>query len=245
MDYPKLLQKTILAGLIALSGQVVMGQVRIKGTVYDRSVRFAMPGVSVLGTSGGGTVTDSAGHYSIRLPPGDSIYFSYLGKATAKFPVREIDAALPFDMSLQVAIDSLPSVFVDPRDYRMDSLQNRIEYKKVFDFETGYIPTANSGGAGMGIDMDRFFDGRANRRMQAFQQRLEQEEKDAYIDHRFTRSLVIKITGLESPALDSFMRIYRPSYELVQSCATDYEFYKYIFDWAKSFSEIWKSEHSN
>ncbi len=72
MDHLKLLQNTILTLLFACCGQLVMGQVLIKGTVYDRSQRFGLQGVSVMGTSGEGTATDSLGHYSIRLSSRDS-----------------------------------------------------------------------------------------------------------------------------------------------------------------------------
>ena len=246
---PKLLQKRLLSVAIVLvcSFQAVTGQVEIRGTVYDQSLRFAMPGVSVIGTSGGGTVTDSAGQYQLRLSSGDSIYFSYLGRATARFPVRDIVPGQPFDMSLQVAIDSLPSVYVHPRNYEADSLENRREYQKIFDYGTNYLDDMKMGrggrSMGVGIDMDMLFEGRKIRRMEAFQHRLEEEERDKYVDHRFTRYIVKKITGLEPPALDTFMRLYRPSYELIQSCQTDYEYYHYIQDWGRSFSEMWKREH--
>ncbi len=249
MDFPKLLQRNIIAVAFILAGHAALGQLEIKGTIYDRSERFPMQGVSVIGTSGYGTITDSSGHYHIKLPAGDSIYFSYLGKFTAKFPVNDIPADQPFDMSLEVAIESLPSVLVRPRDYFMDSLQNRTDYQKIFNYGgPGYLDNMKmkkNGGIGIGLDLDKLFDVASNRRELAFQQRLEEEERNNYIDHRFSRSLVKKITGLEPPALDTFMHQYRPSYEFIQSCVTDYEFYKYIFDWGKTFAEIWKNEHPN
>ena len=235
----------------AMICQVVIGQVDIKGTVYDRSAFYAMPGVSVIAASGAGTMTDSLGRYHIRLSPDDSIYFSYLGKFTAKFPVKDIPAGFPFDMSLQVSIDTLPSVFVRPKDYRQDSLANREEYRKIFDYSPNYLSNmkmpkgSRGGGMGMGFNLDMLFDGEKNRRMEAFKSRLEWEEREDYIDHRFNRALVKRITGLEAPALDSFMRIYRPSYEMIKSFETEYQYYKYIFDWGKTYSEIWKEEHPN
>src|SRR4051812_11157582 len=123
MNFPKLLRKSLLVLVSALCGRTAMAQVQIDGTVYDRSQRYPMQGVSVLGTSGVGTQTDSLGHYSIRLRATDSIYFSYLGKISAKIPVKNIDNTAPFDMSLDMPIDSLPSVFVGPRSYRQDSLE--------------------------------------------------------------------------------------------------------------------------
>jgi hypothetical protein len=220
-------------------------QVDIMGTVYDRTQHFAMPGVSVLGTSGTGTSTDSLGRYRIRLALSDSIYFSYLGKLTVKYPVKEISYPEQFDMSLQVSIDSLAPVLVKSRNYRLDSLENRREYQKIFDY--GGPDVFGNFGSGQntssGIDLDLLFSGRRNRRMLAFQSRLLYDEREKYVDHRFSPSLVRRITGLEPPALDSFMRQYRPSYEMIQSFYNDYEYYEYILRSSRYFLLVWKQDH--
>jgi hypothetical protein len=253
MDFPKFLRISMLAGLTGLCGRAAMGQTEagqgstgptlIEGTVYDGSQRIGLPGVSVMGVSGIGTATDSLGHYHIRLSSGDSIYFSYLGRTTARFPVKLVNAGQPFDMSLDVAPESLPEVFVQSRNYLMDSLATRRDYKKIFDYEPDYLTNMKSpmrgSGMGIGLDLDMLLDGRKVRRMEAFQQRLEWEERENYIDHRFTRNLVTKITGIEPPALDSFMRLYRPSYEFLQTFETEYEFDKYIRDCGKAFTAIY------
>ncbi len=233
--------------VFAISNYAITAQVLIKGVVYDRTQQFAMQGVTVMGTSGSGTVTDSTGHYSIKLPSRDSIYFSYLGKTTLKFPVSEITDNLEFDMSIDAGVDSLPSVLVWSKNYMLDSLTNRKEYGKIFDYEGGqYVDNMKSnkrGGLGIGLDMDMFFNAKSNRRILAFQQRLEQEEQQNYIDHRFTRAVVKRVTGFEPPMLDSFMVQSRPSYDFLKSFENDWEFYKYILDTSKLFAEMWKQDH--
>lgn len=227
----------------ALTG---VGQVLITGTVYDESQRYTMAGVSVLSTLGLGTKTDSAGKYRIRLALDDSIYFSYLGKSTMRFPVKEIGADRPFDMSLAVSVDSLPTVYVRGNNYLLDSLQTRKDYAKVFNYQANYLSNMKSnrrGGMGVGLNLDMFLNGKQNRRMEAFQKRLEEEEKDKFVDHRFSRAIVRRITGLDEPALDTFMVQYRPSQEFIQSCETDYEFYHYIQEWGKYFVEDWTVRH--
>lgn len=224
--------------LLACTGEDVFGQVEVKGTVYDKTRYFAMQGVSVMGTSGQGTMTDSLGRYAIRLPVTDSIYFSYLGKHTARFPVKGVMPGFPMDISLAVTIDSLPLVVVRPKVHRYDSLANRDEYRKVFDYQPDYLT-----GSG-GISLDMLLSGKKNRRMLALQRRLIEDEQDKYVDYRFNRNLVRKITGLQRPALDTFMRMYRPSYEFILNCENDYEFYKYIKDCGLYFSHTWMREHA-
>ena len=216
-------------------------QVEIRGTVYDQSQLFAMPGVSVLSSSGVGTMTDSAGHYRVVLPPNDSIYFSYLGRHTAKIPVKRVARGYPLDMSLAVRVDSLPLVVVRPKAYRYDSAENRDEYRKVFEYQPDYVVGGENGGIGFNLDM--LFNAKKNRQMLALQRRLIEEEQDKYVSYRFNRTLVKRITGLQRPALDTFMRLYRPSYQFIKNCENDYEFYKYIKDCGIYFLRLWRQDH--
>jgi hypothetical protein len=237
-----LLQKVIIFTVFILLCQAAAAQVQINGTVYERSARYGMAGVSVMSTSGAGTVTDSLGHYSIRLPVTDSISFSYQGKATQKFPVKEIPLNRPFDMSLHVDVKVLPTVVVVQRNYRLDSIENRNEYRKVFDYSPEYLATGN-GGAGVGLNLDLLFNVRKIKRMEAFRRYMEKEEREKYIDHRFNKGLVKRITGLQSPALDTFMIQYRPSYEMLQGFESEYYYLEYIKENGKFFYNTWKRNH--
>jgi len=233
-------QKFLLLFLVLLCRSAV-AQVVIKGTVYDRQARFGVPHVSVLSSSGIGTATDSLGHYSLKVPADDSIYFSYLGKVSSKFLVKKLPPDQPLDISLPVTIDSLPSVTVRQPSYHMDSLANRKEYQKVFDYDGP--PLSTPGGFGIGVSFDLIFNAKKYRSMEKLKARLEREERDKYVDHRFTKALVKRITGLTSPALDTFMVQYRPSYDQLKAFETEYEYYKYIKTFGEYFRNEWKIAH--
>ncbi len=196
-----------------------------------------------MSTSGKGTVTDSLGNYELHLTTKDSIYFSYLGKSTPKFPVKTMPLGYSFNISLAVRVDSLPLVVVRPKLYRYDSAENRDEYRKVFNYEAespiGY------GEGGVGLSLDAIFNAKKNRQMLALQQRLIEQEHDKYVDYRFNKILVKKITGLQKPELDTFMRLFRPTYEFIRNCENDYEFYKYIKDCGVYFTQAWRREHNS
>lgn len=225
---------------LVLLGLGASAQVMVRGTVYERSARYGMSGVSVMGTSGAGTITDSSGHYSIKLAVTDSVSFSWQGKATQKFPVKDIPFNRPFDISMHVDIKVLQTVEIKQNSYRVDSMLNREEYRKVFDFETDYLATGNGG---VGVNLDALLSLRKIKRMEAFREKLVKIEHDKYIDHRFNASLVKKITGLKSPALDSFMVEYRPSYEMLQNFETEYQYLEYIKESSKYFAEMWRRMH--
>ncbi len=212
--------------------QTATAQIKISGTVYDISRKQTVSSVSVMSSSGAGTATDSNGVYTIVVRETDSIWFSYLNKPTPKFPVATIVNPNAFDISLHVPVTELREVRVKPRDYKLDSIENRRTYAKAFEFQKpGFkLSSPPSSGFGVGLDLDaliNMFNFKRNKRMLAFQKRLILEEQDKAIDHRFTKPLVKKITHMNIPELDEFMKQYRPSYDFTMT-STDYEFAEYI-----------------
>lgn len=208
-------------------------QFKIRGTVYDSSRLYPVEAVTVISTGGKGTFTDVNGDYEIEVGEKDSIWFSYLGKPTVKFPVLKMTDPLHFDISIQVNILVLKGVTVSPRNYRLDSIQNRRDYAKIFNYERPGVRTTTSGPAnqvGVGFDLDeiiRMFQFRKNKNMLAFQRRLIEQEHDKFIDHRFNKQVVRRLTNLTGPGLDSFMVMYRPTYEFTL-LTSDYDFQSYI-----------------
>ena len=219
--------------LLMLLTHMATAQFKVRGTVYDSSRLYPVESVTVISTGGKGTFTNATGDYEIEVGEKDSIWFSYLGKPTVKFPVLKMTDPLHFDISIQINIMVLKGVTVSPRNYRLDSIQNRRDYAKIFDYQKARLKTTTSGPAdqvGVGFDLDeiiRMFQFRKNKNMLAFQQRLLQQEQDKFIDHRFNKQLVRRLTNLAGAALDSFMVLYRPTYEFTL-VTSDYDFQSYI-----------------
>lgn len=233
--------------LVLLSvSSFVSGQVRVSGTVYDMSKKVGLELVSVLSTSGTGTMTDKSGRYSLVVNDNDSIWFSYLNRPTPKYPVQSIQNFNNFEISLHVAATILPEVRIMPRNYRRDSIQNRLDYAKAFDFQKPGVGSVLSVGpnGGAGLDINEFinmFKFRRNRRMLAFQDRLLREEEERFIDHRFSRSLIVKLTQLRGAEVDTFIARYRPTVEFTEF-STDYEFQSYIKNCFLHYQRLKKME---
>ncbi len=227
----------ILLAVLIVARSSVFGQMEVHGTVYDRSRYFAMPGVSVISTSGHGTMTDSTGQYHLRVTRKTPSISPILEGPPPNSRSGTSSANSPMDISLAVAVDSLPLVVVRPKPYRYDSMANRDEYRKIFDYEPDYV---GQGEGGAGINLDMLFGARRNRQMLALKARLIEEEQEKYVDYRFNRTLVRQITGLDRPALELFMHMYRPTYDFVKSCENEYEFYKYIKDCGIYFMRTYK-----
>ena len=196
-------------------------------------------------TSGKGTSTDAYGRYEVDVKESDSVWFSYLNKPTIKYPVGKIFDNSHFDIALHIHVPVLKEVIVKPRNYKLDSLKNRLDYAKAFDWEKPKLKAGSSGGYGvaMGFDLDeiiRMFQFRKNKSSAAFKERLLEEERDKFIDHRFNKALVLRLTGLISEERDSFMSRCRPTYEFCLY-TSDYDFQFFI----KKCYELYKLKKSN
>ncbi|HXL58564.1 MAG TPA: hypothetical protein VN958_20015 [Chitinophagaceae bacterium] len=201
--------------------------VKLSGTVYDYFNKKPLDAVTVQTSTGSKTITDSIGKFVIMVSKEDSVWFSYLSKNTQKYPVDTISDLSNFEVALYVAANWLPAVKVRNSNYTFDSLQNRLEYAKVFNFRkpglklsspspSSYVP----GSVTAGLDLDELiniFRFKRNHQLLSMQERLIEEEQDKYINHRFTKYLVHKLTPLSGYELDSFMAIIKPSYELLQT----------------------------
>ncbi|MEO6582972.1 MAG: hypothetical protein ABIO05_01535 [Ferruginibacter sp.] len=219
-------------------------QVTVSGTVYDVSKKNLVENVRVISTGGLFAITDSLGRYNILVNTDDSVYFSYNNKPTQKFAVKTITYPTQFDISIRVPVQSkyrvLEEVKVFSKTYKQDSLENRQTYADVFDYKKPGIESSISPGGVAGADLGQLiniFRFRRNKQLRAFQQRLEFQEQEKYISYRFNKFYVKKITGFTEPALDSFMRWYRPSYEIAKN-SDEISFAQYIIDAAERYKKL-------
>jgi hypothetical protein len=214
----------LLSSSIFLENAQLQAQtITVSGTVFDISARRPLEAVAVISSSGKGTVTDSMGRYSIQVRETDSIWFSLIGKTTMKYPVDTISNTDRFNVMLHLRAFDLPEVTVRNSYYKFDSLQNRRDNAKGFDFRKPTLrlssnPNYNPGGLTVGFDVNEIinmFRVKRTNSLLHLQRRLIMQEQDKYVSSRFTKSFVRKITKLTSPELDTFMVHYRPEYETV------------------------------
>ncbi len=211
-------------------------QLTISGTVFDISKRNYVENVKVESNSGNRTVTDSMGRYRIFVKEKDSLAFIYNDKSTQKFAVKDVADVNQFDISLQVHVKSkystLKEVVVIAKSYREDSLENRLMYSEYYDFHNPTLKTSISPSGVVGADLEEIinlFRFRRNKQLKAFRARLEQQEQDKFVDYRFNKTFVKRVTRLNGAELDTFMVRYRPTYEFA-STADEVTFHKYVLN---------------
>ena len=197
--------------------------VTISGVVYDISGRRPIELVVVHANSNQ-AITDSLGRYIITIKAKDSLWFSLFGKNTNKYPIDTIEDPRNFNIMIHVTGVDLPEVKVRNSYYRLDSLQNRMDYGKYFNYQAPGLKLSNNqqlfgpGGLTVGLDLDEIinmFRFKRNRNLQFLQKRLLSQEQEKYVNYRFTKRFVQKITHLEGANLSNFMEYCKPSYEVL------------------------------
>lgn len=230
--------------LIILSSLESQAQFVVSGTIFDQSKINYVENARVVSSSGIFALTDSMGRYHIAVKEKDSLYFSYNNKPTQKFAVAQVADPTHFDICLHINVkgkySALKEVTVFSKTYREDSLINRQQYADIFDYRKPGISTSMSPGGAVGIDLDELinmFRFKRNKRLAAFQKRLESEEQEKYVNYRFNKVTVKRITGMQSPKLDSFLLWYKPSFEFTKN-SDELVFNQYILDAQKHFEKI-------
>lgn len=200
---------------------------QIQGTVFGNIYRTPVPSVDVFTSSGKTTRTDKNGAYNIPVNSSkDSIWFRFLDKDTKKFPVDTISNPKDFEVRIYLPDyykfdNELPTVRVTTRDYYKDSVQLRQDYANIFNRKSAWknlgssVGPSTAGNGGIGVDFDAIiglFRFGYNHRQELYHKFALQVEEDRYIDHRFTKALVEKITGLYNEERDDYMVKYRPKY---------------------------------
>ncbi len=220
------------------------GQFTISGTVYDSTRLVPVKDVTVKSSNGTSAITDSAGHFNIVSTDKDSLSFIYQNKPTLQFAVKKIENIANFEISLHVRVTekfkTLKEVKVYSKNFRQDSIENRKYYAKIFNYQKPGIKLtsdAYTGAAGMDInELINAFRFKRNRQLQKMQERLMEQEKENYINYRFNKTTVRRITRLEGKDLENFMIDYRPDFEFAQNSSI-LDFYQYILNASYQFKK--------
>jgi len=232
----------IIIFLLFLTFRMNAQTTAVSGVVYDISGRRPIEAVIVYSNSNY-AFTDSLGRYLIYAKVKDSLWFSLFGKTTHKYPIDTIEDLRNFNVMIHVSGFDLPEVRVRNSYYKFDSIQNRIDYAKYFNYRAPGIRLSGgqqlfgSSGLTVGFDLDEIinmFRVKRNRNLQFLQKRLFSQEQEKYVGYRFTKRFVIKLTHLEGEELDRFMNFCRPSYEVL-GLLNDLELGYYI---QKKFEEF-------
>ena len=210
----------------------------LTGKVYKKNSTEFLISVSIHNiTEQRYDLSEEDGSYKIQAMPGDHISFSSVGYRADTITVTAslLTAACP--IYLDIRPQELQAVRVGEfSNYQLDSMDRRKEYAWVYDHEnTPHVARDRQGADGVGVTMNIFRNtSSAAKQRIHLTKRLEKEEEDYYVDSRYNKDYVAKITHLKGDSLKQFMQRYRPSYDYCRKAAT-VDILVYISDSYKQF----------
>ncbi|MFM7357760.1 MAG: hypothetical protein ACKO1T_04210 [Sediminibacterium sp.] len=204
----------------------------VRGHLTDSATREPIVLASVKNTVSGVTVmTNSKGYFSLPVAAGQLLSFAAVGY---HFDTVYYTGTLLLQDTLQLqlsalVVTSLGNVTVTAggwSKYQLDSMQRLQDFFQAKGRSP--LPTlsqANSG-AGIALNIDRFSK-REKRKRNAIRF-FDDNEKEAYINYRYTPELVAKYTGLKDEKLQEFMGKSRPSWEWLRKHPSETDMAYYI-----------------
>jgi len=238
-----------LAAFGRLHAQYIAGKVVDQETGLPIALATLASGTVLAFTGADGLFTLSG----IRL--GDTISVTCIGYKRFQLAVgiqnRLIVRLEPISIVLdQVSVSAL-------RDYRADSIRNRKEYAKVFNYQapglkdvfinranTAYTPNTynaspNNATQLVSVNLLAVMGLLAKNKApeSELQKILIRDEEATYVDHIFSKQKVMEITAMKGDSLQDFMAMYRPTIQQIKKMS-GYDLITYI---RKSYTEFLKT----
>ena len=214
------------------------GQQFLTGKVYKKNSTEFLISVSIHNiTEQRYDLSEENGSYRIQAAPGDHIAFSSVGYMADTLTVSASLLTADCPIYLDIRAQTLQAVRVGEfSNYQLDSMDRRKEYAWVYEHEnTPHLAKDRQGADGVGVTLNIFRNsGSAAHQRVHLQKRLEKEEEDYYVDSRYNKDYVAKITHLKGDSLLQFMRRYRPSYDYCRKAA-NVDILVYISDSYKQY----------
>jgi hypothetical protein len=209
--------------LLGLSCLHVDAQQFLTGKIYKANSTEHLQSVSIHNiTQQRYDLSEEDGSYHIQATPGDHISFSSVGYVADTVTVNASILTAAYPVYLEIRAQTLKAVRVGEfSNYQLDSMDRRKEYAWVYDHEnTPHMAKDRQGADGVGVTLNIFRNtSTAAKQRIKLSKRLEKEEEDYFVDSRYNKDYVAKITKLKGDSLGDFIRRFRPSYDYCRKAA--------------------------
>lgn len=210
---------------------------QLKGVVVDAASGEPLQKVLIENRNSGFVTTSGpSGTYAIGMHKGDVLRFSLLGYTVKELvifsEVEEQYERIPLDKK-EMLIDTVV-IRPDLSPYQKDSLARGIIFGKKARQPTARFGLNKQGPqGGFGVLLNNPISAPYQRlspkykRLRAFQKRYRENEKQLFIDSRYTPALVQELTGLQGDTVAYFMNQYPMDYDYARA-ASDLELMLWI-----------------
>lgn len=211
----------IILLLLLCSGEG-MAQQFLTGHIYKRDTRETLLSVSIENKSQHRhDISDEHGAYHIQSAVGDVLIFTSVGYFPDTIVIAPNMLAGDYPLFMTPRPTSLQAVRVGSlSNYQMDSIARREEYAWVYDHGEEKRVERERKGDGVGITLNILRNAsHADKDRESLKKRLQREEENYYVDFRYPREYVSRLTHLTGDSLQLFMEHFRPSYEFARKAA--------------------------
>ena len=194
----------------------------LKGKIYDMQTDSVMSSVTVYNVTRKLYVLSTRdGDYAIAAQEGDKLVLTSVGYRpdTVKVMNYMIDAGYDITMSLKNSL--LKNVDVRAPNYQADSLKRRDDYADFYNRPKNKIVSKQGpqNGVGIAISPIGFFSKKSKEKKVS--KNLQYQEEQDFVDYSFSRRYVEKMTNLHGDSLQTFMFLYRPTYEFCRTASAE------------------------
>ncbi|RPD41012.1 hypothetical protein [Chitinophaga barathri] len=195
---------------VTLRGQITSTDGQL--VLYPATIRNKASGARVF--------SDQGGYYRIGADKGDEIVISFIGYVSDSVVVTNVAGTQMYNVRLRMKERFLPQVEVSGKwnPYQLDSIARYEEFRPFLE-EKNYtlVDTTKRSSGGFGLTFSPFTRGsRQQKDLRKFKKLYEENEVQQYIDYRYSKSFVSRVTGFTGDTLLQFMRVYTPSYGLLR-----------------------------
>lgn len=210
----------LIAFLISSLSSIAQKNKLVIGYLRDSVTHAPLVLASVTNINTHQTVmTGNTGRFKIAITENEIISYAAVGYHfdTIKYSkkIARLDSITLFVSPLSHDLGNVTVTAKGMSAYQMDSMERRTDL--LHDMVSYKKPTfaLSNSGAGLGISIDRFSKHEKNKRRAL--DFFETNEKEAYIDYRYSAKLVEEYTGFKDEQLRSFIQQSRPNYEWLRA----------------------------
>jgi hypothetical protein len=166
-------------------------------------------------------ISDESGAYRIQAGVGDLLVFSSVGFRPDTLVISPPMLSSDYPVYMEPKVVTLQSVRVGSlSNYQIDSLERREEYSWVYDHGEEKRFARERKGDGVGISLNILRNAsHADKDRESLKKRLLREEENYYVDFRYPREYVARLTHLKGDSLQHFMEHFKPSYDFCRKAA--------------------------
>jgi len=168
-------------------------------------------------------LSEENGSYRIQAMPGDRVIFTMVGYKADTLTVTTEMLSGDYPIYLEPKAQTLQAFTVGSlSNYQLDSMARRNEYSWIYDHGSSpRVERDRKGADGVGVSIDLFRNASSGDKMrERLKKRLTKEEQEYYVDFRYPREYIARLTRLQGDSLQKFVTQYRPSYDYCRKAAT-------------------------